>query len=49
MNDGNASIFRRILEWQASHPAITWIGWGIVWTFVFVALLWTRSAGHPTS
>jgi hypothetical protein len=25
------AIHEKILEWQAAHPNITWIGWGIVW------------------
>jgi hypothetical protein len=28
------------LEWQAAHPNITCIGWGIVWTIVLVILFW---------
>jgi hypothetical protein len=35
---------KRILEWQAAHPNITWVGWGIVWTVVLVALFWPRMA-----
>ena len=23
------AIHKQILEWQAAHPNITWIGWGI--------------------
>ncbi|HEX7565300.1 MAG TPA: hypothetical protein VF396_18940 [Bradyrhizobium sp.] len=23
-------IHKKILEWQAAHPNITWIGWGIL-------------------
>ena len=30
---------RKILEWQAAHPTATWIGWGIVWIFIFILLL----------
>jgi hypothetical protein len=33
---------KEILEWQAAHPNITWVGWGIVWAvviFLFVRLL----------
>jgi hypothetical protein len=28
------AIHKQILEWQAAHPTITWIGWGIVWAIV---------------
>jgi hypothetical protein len=31
------AIHKQILEWQAAHPNITWIGWGIVWAS------WSRS------
>jgi hypothetical protein len=24
------AIHKKILDWQATHPNITWIGWGIV-------------------
>ncbi len=27
------TIHKRVLEWQAAHPNITWIGWGIVWVY----------------
>jgi hypothetical protein len=30
---------KRILEWQAEHPTITWIFWIIVWILVFILLL----------
>ena len=35
-------IHRKILEWQAAHPNITWIGWGIVWVIVLDAPLATE-------
>jgi hypothetical protein len=28
------AIHKKILEWQAAHPNVTWIGWGIVWAIV---------------
>lgn len=31
---------KKILEWQAAHPTITWIGWGIVWAIVLSLLFW---------
>jgi hypothetical protein len=34
------AIHKQILEWQAAHPNITWIGWGIVWAIVLVTLFW---------
>ena len=34
------AIHKTILEWQASHPNITWIGWGIVWAVVLSLLFW---------
>ena len=33
------SFHKRTLQWQADHPTITWIGWGIV----LAILLWPRS------
>ena len=39
------AIHKRILEWQATHPNITWIGWGIVWAIVLAILLWPRAVG----
>ena len=32
------TIHKRILEWQAAHPTITWIVWGIIWIIVLVLL-----------
>ncbi len=39
------AIHKRILEWQAAHPNITWIGWGIVWAGVLAILFWPRKIG----
>jgi hypothetical protein len=39
------AIHKQILEWQAAHPNITWIGWGIVWAIVLVILFWPRALG----
>jgi hypothetical protein len=36
---------KRILEWQAAHPLITWVGWGIVWMLVLIVILWPRTLG----
>ena len=38
------ALHKKILEWQAEHPITTWVGWGIVWAIVLVALLWPRIA-----
>jgi hypothetical protein len=35
---------KRILQWQAAHPNITWVGWGIIWLIVLVVLLWPDTA-----
>ena len=37
------NFHKRILEWQAAHPNITWIGWGIIWALVLVVLFWPRT------
>jgi hypothetical protein len=37
------AIHKQILEWQAAHPNITWIGWGIVWAIVLTILFWPRA------
>jgi hypothetical protein len=36
------TFHKRILEWQADHPNITWIGWGIVWAIVLVLFFLSR-------
>jgi hypothetical protein len=33
-------LHKRILEWQAAHPNVTWLGWGVVWAIVLYLLLW---------
>lgn len=38
--DITMDFHKRILEWQAAHPNITWIGWGIVWALVLAVLFW---------
>ena len=35
---------KRILEWQAAHPIITWVVWGTIWAVVLVLLLWPGAA-----
>ncbi|HUS55995.1 MAG TPA: hypothetical protein VMY41_18560 [Thermohalobaculum sp.] len=37
---------KRILEWQAAHPNITWVGWGIVWLMI-LALLFRLQTSAP--
>lgn len=37
------AVHKRILEWQAAHPNITWVGWGIVWAIVLVLLFWPKA------
>jgi hypothetical protein len=39
------AIHKQILEWQAAHPNITWIGWGIVWAIVLAPVLASTSFG----
>ena len=36
-------LHKRILEWQAAHPNLTWVFWGIVWAVVLVLLLWPEA------
>jgi len=36
------TFHKRILEWQAEHPTITWIFWIVVWTMVCVIIFWPR-------
>jgi len=31
-------LHQKILQWQADHPTITWIVWGIIWLVVLVLL-----------
>ena len=38
-------IHKNLLEWQAAHPTITWIVWGIVWVIVFILLFKPSSTG----
>jgi len=33
-------LHKRILEWQAAHPNITWALWGIVWIVVMTIIFW---------
>jgi hypothetical protein len=39
------NIHKKVLEWQAAHPHITWAGWGIVWVIVLTILFWPRKSG----
>lgn len=34
----NVKFHQRILQWQADHPNITWLVWGIVWLIVLILL-----------
>ena len=37
-------LHKRLLEWQAEHPNITWAFWIIVWLIVLSILFWPRLA-----
>jgi hypothetical protein len=39
------TIPTQILEWQATHPIITWFGWGLVWLVVLAILARRRKIG----
>ncbi len=39
------AIHKRILEWQAANPTITWIFWIIVWIIVFLLLFRPTTTG----
>ena len=32
------AVHRKILEWQAANPIITWMFWIVVWAIVFYLL-----------
>ena len=32
------AVHKKILDWQAANPTITWMFWGIVWIIVFILL-----------
>ena len=36
------SFLKRILQWQADHPNITWAFWGLVWAFVLIQIFWPK-------
>jgi hypothetical protein len=39
------AVHRKVLEWQAANPTITWIFWIIVWAIVFYILFKPSLAG----
>jgi hypothetical protein len=39
------AIHKRILEWQAAHPTITWIVWAVIWIVVLIVLFKPKSTG----
>ena len=36
----SADLHKRILEWQAAHPNITWAFWLAVWAVIVGILIW---------
>lgn len=38
------AFHKRILEWQAEHPTITWVFWIVVWAIAFALILWPRKS-----
>ena len=40
------SLHKRILEWQAAHPNVTWLLWSVIWAVVLLALLWPDALGR---
>jgi hypothetical protein len=39
------NFHQRILQWQADHPNITWLVWGIIWLIVLVLLFRPSATG----
>jgi hypothetical protein len=39
------AIHKRILEWQAANPTMTWIFWAIIWAIVLYLLFKPSPAG----
>ena len=35
-------FLKNILDWQAEHPNITWIGWGVIWAGVLGLFFWPQ-------
>ncbi|MDX1483757.1 MAG: hypothetical protein R3229_04670 [Alphaproteobacteria bacterium] len=35
---------QQLLQWQADHPNITWLVWGIIWLIVLALLFWPSPA-----
>ena len=33
---------KKILQWQAEHPTVTWLFWVVVWAIVLAILFWPR-------
>jgi hypothetical protein len=47
--EGLMDFHKKILEWQAAHPNVTWLGWGIVWALViFLYLRMLLAQVHQT-
>lgn len=40
------AFHRKVLQWQADNPTITWIFWIIVWIVVFLLLFKPTTLGH---
>jgi hypothetical protein len=40
----NKMLHKHILEWQARHPTITWLFWGLIWAVVLITLFWPNPA-----
>ncbi len=39
------AVHKKILEWQAANPTLTWMFWSAVWIMVFILLFMpTRTA-----
>jgi hypothetical protein len=34
------NLLKKVLVWQADHPNITWVGWGIIWAVFLAILFW---------
>jgi hypothetical protein len=38
----NLMLHKRILEWQAANPTVTWVFWIIVWAIVLMVIFWPK-------
>lgn len=38
------AFHKRVLEWQAAHPTVTWVFWIVIWAVAIMLIIWPHKS-----